>query len=65
MPLVVYTKDTLAVFLEGGMLHTTSPDGAEDVTSWERKDIRFLPQGWTEAEAVADGSPRAMIFELK
>ena len=64
-PLHVHTRDTVAVFLEGGTIRMRQADGSEEATTYASKDVVFLPAGTAHASSVTSGSPRAMFYELK
>ncbi|HJN42987.1 MAG: hypothetical protein QGI10_13045 [Vicinamibacterales bacterium] len=65
VPLHVHTRDTVAVFVNGGTIRQREPDGSEDTTTYASEDVVFIPAGTAHTSLVTSGSPRAMFYELK
>ncbi|MDP6579493.1 MAG: cupin domain-containing protein, partial [Vicinamibacterales bacterium] len=65
VPLHVHTRDTVAVFVDGGTIRQREPDGSEDTTTYASEDVVFISAGTTHASSVTSGSPRVMFYELK
>ncbi len=61
----VHDTDTIEVFLEGGVIASTSHEGrtVQHTVAW--KSARFVPRGTIDTEVATSGSPRAIIIELK
>jgi hypothetical protein len=61
----VHNSDTIEVFLEGGVIASTTNEGKtiQHTVAW--KSARFVPRGTVDTEVATSGSPRAVVIELK
>ena len=61
----LHDTDTIEVFLEGGVIASTTNEGKtmQHTVAW--KSARFVPRGTVDTEVATSGSPRAVIIELK
>jgi quercetin dioxygenase-like cupin family protein len=65
VPLHFHDKDTVVVFLEPGRLRSTPP-GGEPVESARRfAEVLFNRRNRSHSEESVEGTPRAIVFELK
>jgi predicted metal-dependent enzyme (double-stranded beta helix superfamily) len=60
----VHDTDTVEVFLEGGEIESTTPDGTSTRYKASYRSVRFVPRGTVDTE-MATGRPRAVVVELK
>jgi hypothetical protein len=61
----VHERDSIEIFIEGGVIAYTSKDGAKTSKGYSWKDARFVPRGTVDSEEATSGTPRAMTIELK
>jgi hypothetical protein len=61
----VHDTDTIEVFVTGGTIKATTPDGKVQMRTVAFKDARFVPRGLIDVEEAVTGSPRAIVIELK
>jgi len=61
----VHDSDAIEVFLEGGVIASTTNEGKtiQHTVAW--KSARFVPRGTVDTEVATSGSPRAVVIELK
>lgn len=64
-PMHFHDKDVIVVFMDGGELKSTTPDGKSTVSTVTRGTARFTPGNRTHSETLVSGSPRAIVVELK
>ncbi len=61
----VHDTDTVEVFVDGGEITSTTPDGKTVKYQAVWKGARFVPRGTIDSEVATSGSPRAIVVELK
>jgi hypothetical protein len=61
----VHDKDSVEIFIEGGIIRTRMADGSESTQTVAFKDARFVPRGRVDTEEAIGGSPHAIIIELR
>lgn len=65
VPLHFHDKDVVVVFVEAGKLRSTPPGGEAQVTARRFGEVSFNPRNRTHSEEAVEGTPRAIIIELK
>ena len=58
-------RDTAIVWLGDGKLRVTTERGSPSTTDVKAGTMRYMPKGSTETIEIVDGSPRAILFQLK
>jgi hypothetical protein len=58
-------RDTAIVWLSDGRLRVTPERGSPSATDVKAGTMRYMPKGSTETIEIVDGSPRAILFQLK
>ncbi|MFZ3365532.1 MAG: hypothetical protein WA239_00255 [Candidatus Sulfotelmatobacter sp.] len=64
-PMHFHDKDTVVVYLDGGDLKSTTPDGQATVNSYKFGMVRFNLRDRTHTETLIRGKQHAIITELK
>ena len=64
-PMHFHDKDVVVVFMEGGEIESTTPDGKSRVSRVARGEASFAPRNRTHSEKLASGAARAILVELK
>jgi hypothetical protein len=64
-PMHFHDKDVFLVFLEGGELKSTTPDGQATVRTISANESQFNPGNRAHTEEMTKGAVRAIIVELK
>ena len=59
------SRETVIVWLGAGTVRVTGRDGASTVSDVKAGTMRHMPGGSIETIEVVDGSPRAILFQLK
>jgi hypothetical protein len=65
VPMHVFERDSVEIFVTGGTLLLKTPDGKQETRVVATKDARFIPKGQVVSEEAVSGSPRAITIELK
>lgn len=65
VPVHFHDKDVLVVFIEAGRLRSTPPGGEPTVSPARFGEVRFNPRNRAHSEETIEGTPRAIIIELK
>ena len=65
IPMHFHDKDAVVVFLEDGVLKSTTLDGQSVATPHVPGEVRFAPRSRAHAEMLVRGKQRAIITELK
>jgi quercetin dioxygenase-like cupin family protein len=65
VPMHFHDQDTLAVFLGPGKIKTKTSDGSEAVQEVKVGSVLFSPRERKHTEETMEGSPRAIVIELK
>jgi hypothetical protein len=60
-----YPRDTVIIWLSPGSLSVTTADGKLTSSAIEAGDMRYSEAGTVEQMEITQGTPRAMVFELK
>ena len=53
------------MFFDGGTIRYTSAEGKVDQRTVARGTARFIARGTVDAEEAIDGTPRAVVVEIK
>lgn len=64
-PMHFHDKDVFLVFLDGGELESTTPDGQATVRTIATNEPQFNPGNRAHSEKMTKGAVRAIIVELK
>jgi hypothetical protein len=64
-PMHFHDKDAIPVYLTGGTLQSTTPDGKSTVNDFKNGEIRFNKRDRAHSELLVSGNPHAVITELK
>ncbi len=65
IPMHRHAHDAVVVWLADGKLRSTSSKAPSSIVDAKIGSVRYSTRGTTHTEEVIEGSPRAMIFELK
>jgi quercetin dioxygenase-like cupin family protein len=65
VPLHFHDKDVVAVFVEAGQLKSTPLEGEPTLGRRVFGEVLFNPRGRAHSEETIEGTPRAIIIELK
>jgi len=60
-----HDTDTIEVFVTGGTIRSTAPDGKTETYEVAFKTARFVPRGRVDREEAVAGEPRAIVIEVK
>jgi hypothetical protein len=58
-------KDVVVVFIEAGKLRSTPQNGEPTLSPVGFGEVRFNPRNRAHSEETVEGTPRAIIIELK
>jgi predicted metal-dependent enzyme (double-stranded beta helix superfamily) len=64
-PMHFHDKDAVAVFMEDGVLQSTTPDGRSQESEVKRGMVRFNEAGRVHVETLVRGKARVVAVELK
>ena len=61
----VHAKDAVEIFVTGGTLKRTMPDGTEETKTFKAQDARYISRHRVDTEEAVNSSPRTIMIELK
>jgi predicted metal-dependent enzyme (double-stranded beta helix superfamily) len=65
VPLHFHDRDAVVVPIETGRVRFTSPDGRARISPQNFGEVTFAARNESDREEIVEGSPRAIIVELK